>query len=87
MTAQQFNILNEDIQHKYLLIRGECIASRETEEHCILLFQIDSFYVEVYFDNECNEIIHSRTFESIDELQPYFEQAEIHYPVQKDGKL
>lgn len=81
MTAQQFNILNEDIQHKYLLIRGECIASRETEDHCILLFQMDNFYVEVYFDKECDEIIHSRTFEDIGELQPYFAQVEIHNPV------
>jgi hypothetical protein len=77
MTLQHFNILKEDHQHRYLLTKGVCIASRETKENCILLFQVDRFYVEVYFDQNCGEIIHSRSFEDTDELYPYLEQVNL----------
>ena len=77
MTKQQFDILREDKQHKYLLMKGECIGSRETEDNCILLFQLDNFYVEVFFDKYCDDIIYSRTFENTDELQPYLEHINV----------
>jgi hypothetical protein len=77
MTIQQFNILMEDMQHKYLLMKGECIGSRETAENCILLFQLEGFYVEVFFDKYCDDIIYSRTFENTEELQPYLEHLNI----------
>lgn len=77
MELHQFNTLSEDLQYKYLLVNGICIANRETEHNCILLFQLDSFYIELYFNQHCEQIISSRAFEDTDELSPYLEQLEI----------
>ena len=77
MTLQQFNILSQDLQYKYFLVNGVCVASRETPENCILLFQLDNFYLEIIFDQHCGQIIKSRTFDDTDELYPYLEQLEI----------
>lgn len=70
-------MLNQNSQHRYLLAKGVCIADRETKENCILLFHVDSYYVEIYFDQITGDIMHSRTFEDTDELKPYLEQVQI----------
>jgi hypothetical protein len=79
MTLQQFNILHPDHQDRYLLANGVCIASRETQENCLLLFQLDGFYVEIHYHNHCGAIIRSRPFENTEELYPYLEQVDISF--------
>jgi hypothetical protein len=49
MTLYQFNALNE-IEQAEAVWDGVFVGDREDEEHRILLYQIDSFYVEVYYD-------------------------------------
>ncbi len=56
---------------------GVFIADREDEEHRIPLYQIDSFYVEVYYHKELNVIRRFRPFSSIEELQPYLDKIDI----------
>lgn len=58
-------------------MNGACLASRDTADHCILLFQLSAFYVEIYFDKNCDEIEHSRSFQNTDELTPYLEKIDI----------
>jgi len=77
MKLHQFNILSEDLQYKYLLVNGVCIANRETEDNCILLFQVDDFYIELFFDHHCGQIMSSRSFDDTDELYPYLQQVDI----------
>jgi hypothetical protein len=77
MTHQHFKSLSKKKKYRNLLLNGVCLASRDTEENCILLFQLGDFYVEIYFDKNCDEIIHSRSFKEIDELNPYLERIDI----------
>jgi hypothetical protein len=77
MTLHHFKALTQDKQYRNLLLNGVCLASRDTEENCILLFQLDNFYVEVYFDKNCDEIIYSRSFQDTDELYPYIDHIDI----------
>lgn len=77
MTHQHFKTLSQDKKFRNLLVNGVCLASRDTEDNCILLFQLNDFYVEIYFDKQCDEIVHCRTFQDIDELTPYIEQIDI----------
>jgi hypothetical protein len=77
MTLQQFNTLTQDKQYQSLIMNGVCLASRDIEEHCILLFQLNNFYVEIYFDKNCDEITYSRSFINTDELYPYLEKIDI----------
>jgi hypothetical protein len=77
MTLQHFRALSQDKQYKKLLLSGEFLTSRDTDENCILLFQLGNFYVELFFDKECEEIIYSRSFKNTDKLNPYLEKIDI----------
>lgn len=77
MTLQQFSRLSEHEQFRNLLVRGVCIADRKTDEHLVLLFQLDRFYVEVYFNLYCDEITELKLFEDVEELSPYLEVMDI----------
>lgn len=81
MTLQHFNTLSENIQHRKLLLNGICLADRITDDSWALLFQIDKFYVEVFFNNDGDEIIGTRCFEDTDELEPYLEKINLSYVV------
>jgi hypothetical protein len=50
------------------------IAERADGENWILLYQLDFFYVELYYNREKGEIAFLRPFTSTDELTPYLEQ-------------
>jgi hypothetical protein len=76
MTLYHFKALSLDKQYRSLLLNSVCLASRDTEEHYIQLFQLDDFYVEVYFEKNCEKIIRSRSFQDTNELYPYLEKTE-----------
>ncbi len=69
-------MLDEMEQHEAIQ-DGVHIADREDEEHRILLYQIDSFYVEVFYHKEYNVIRAYRPFASTNPLGPYLDQIEI----------
>lgn len=70
MTLYQFNALDE-MEQAEAVWDGVFIGNREDEEHNILLYQIDNFYVEVYHHREYNVIRRFRSFSSINPLDPY----------------
>ena len=61
MTLNQFNQLDE-MEQIEAVWSGKHLATRHDEIHDILLYQIDGFFVEVYYNNEYNKI---RKFEPI----------------------
>jgi hypothetical protein len=77
MTLQNFRALTQNKQNKKLLTEGVCIADRRTEEVQALLFQIDGFYVEVFFNGEGDEVLFSRNFEDVNELDPYLQSIDL----------
>ena len=76
MTLYQFNALDE-MEQAEAVWSGVHIGERRDEEHNILLYQIDSFYVEVYFNRELNVIRKFRSFSSTDQLGPYLDSIDI----------
>lgn len=58
------------------------LADREDGEHKILLYQIDSFYVEVFYHKEYNVIRRFRPFKTTDLLKPYLDKIDIS-PIKK----
>jgi hypothetical protein len=69
--------MHEEKQHRNLLFNGTCIADRRIGNTQVLLFQLYSFYVEVYFNEEGDEVVYTRGFEDIEELEPYLNQIEL----------
>lgn len=77
MLLKHFQKLSEGIQFRELLVKGVCIGERRYKDSLVLLFHMNRFYAEVYFDPLTDEVITTRSFESTDELQPYLEQIDL----------
>jgi hypothetical protein len=77
MTLSYFQKLSQSGQCRELLVQGVCIGERRYGEAPVLLFQVEGFYVEVFFDPFTDEVVLSRCFENTDELQPYLNAIDI----------
>jgi hypothetical protein len=77
MNLQQFNSLGQSVQYQYLLLNGSCIAERKTRDAQVLLFQLDSFYIELFLDQINDEVLFTRSFDDTELLAPYFEQIQL----------
>ncbi len=78
MTLYQFLALDE-MEQQEAIWEGVHITNREDEEHRILPYQIDSFYVEVFYHEELNVIRRYRPFSSVEQLEPYLEQINLSF--------
>ena len=67
----QFNTLCKEDQQNELLRAGVFLAEREDGPFRIMLYQLDAFYVEVYFLNLYNKVAFLQSFTDVDALQPY----------------
>jgi len=76
MTLYQF-IAMDEMEQQEAIWEGTHIGERKDEEHNILLYQIDSFYVEVFYHRELNVIRRYRPFKSVNQLKPYLGQIDI----------
>ena len=73
MTLYEF-IKMEESEQAEAVWNGVFVADREDEEHRILLYQIESFYVEVYYHKKHNAIISFSSFSSIEKLDAYLDK-------------
>jgi hypothetical protein len=76
VTEEQFNQLTEDGQSNIICRKGVLISVRRTDEHRVLLYQIDGFYVEVYYHPTKN-VIKIKSFSGTEQLQPYLKQISL----------
>jgi hypothetical protein len=77
MTLYQFNSLDENEKHQLVWNEGVLLASREDNELKYLLYQVDSFYVELKYDVCSNEIKPCKSFVSTNFLEPYLTQINL----------
>lgn len=77
MTVTEFTHLDETIQAEMLLQRGTFLTERLYKNFTIFLYQLDSFYVEVYHNLRFNMLQGMRCFEDDETLQPYLESIDI----------
>ena len=75
MTLYEFNQMDEMEQMEGIW-DGVFVDDREDNEHEILLYQADGFYIEVYYCKERNAIRKFRAFSSIDQLDPYLDKID-----------
>jgi hypothetical protein len=77
MHFYEFIQLDETEQIELLWYNGEQIGRRKDQDHLILLFQVEGFYVEVFYHNKERVIKKYVSFECIDRLEPYLETIDI----------
>ena len=76
MTLYEFNELDE-MEQIEAIWDGVFVADREDNEHEILLYQIDAFYVEVFYHKAYNVIRKFRSFSSTDQLDTYLNKIDL----------
>jgi hypothetical protein len=69
--------MDEANQAQTLIECGVLLAERLYKNFIIFLYQVDSFYVEVYHNLRFNVIQGMISFEDEDVLQPYLETIDI----------
>lgn len=76
MTVYEFNALDE-MEQAEAVWDGVFLGDRKDDEHRILLYQIDGFYVEAYYHMEYNVLRRFRSFSSTDQLDPYLNEIDL----------
>ena len=77
MTLYQFNLLDEREKTVLLWEKAVQLGERSDAEHRITLYQIDNFYVEVFYHKEYNVLRRMRSFNHVDQLRPYLDDFDI----------
>ncbi|HEX8334333.1 MAG TPA: hypothetical protein VF622_17050 [Segetibacter sp.] len=77
MTLYQFNALNQQEQASVLWEDGVMLTAITNKDYRLLLYQIDAFYVEVWFHKKRNKIVRYMSFIGTDKLTPYLNQIDV----------
>ena len=77
MTFDQFRSLPKDIQRNVVKHCGVFLFGRSGVGVFVKLFQVESFYVEIYFDEKMSEAMHIRSFTDTKNLEPYLRLVDV----------
>ena len=77
MTVFEFDLLTEDEKISVLWRQAQFIAERKESRYFIYLYQVASFYLEVWYSNNLIDIYKLNSFSNTDQLAPYLEQIDI----------
>jgi hypothetical protein len=81
MTMYAFQLMPEQQQTHLLYKYGVYIGKRKEGFSIILLYQFESFYVEVFYRKYRSHIKHLHCFETTELLDPYLEQIDVEHLV------
>lgn len=76
MTIYEFKALS-GFEQAEAVWNGTLLTHREDGFFRILLYQVDAFYVEVYYHKEENVLLRLRSFTTTRLLEPYLEQIDL----------
>ena len=57
--------------------KAVCIAGRDDGKHVVLLYQLNGFYIEVYYSRQHRHITDLVGFNDIEKLDPYLEKISL----------
>ena len=77
MTLYDFQLLPDQEQIAVLYECGVYIGKRKDAFSVVLLYQLESFYVEVYYRKYRSHIKKLHCFDSTELLDPYLEQIDV----------
>jgi hypothetical protein len=83
MTLYQFKKLNEERQAEIFCEQGVYLACRYYHSEIISLWQVEDFYVELFYDQIEENILRLRSFQSPIPLEPYLKQIDVSQHLQK----
>ena len=79
MKLYDFKFLDDKSQAEVILNYGVLIAARLYKDLIIQLYQIDSFYVEVYYNSIFKMIQGINSFDDLARLEPYLNCIDVSF--------
>jgi hypothetical protein len=77
MNIEDFNFLDAMAKTEILSLEGTFLAERSEGCFRISLYQVENFYVEIYYHTTRYFYVCIRSFDDEGELSPYLEQIDI----------
>ena len=77
MTLAQFNKLKIEEQQKAVLINGVFLGEHKDPPVRMMLYDMESFYVEVFFLSRYNKVAWFNGFQSTKKLEPYLQKIDV----------
>lgn len=71
MNLQQFRSLSLDMQRQVVQHSGVFLFVRKGVGATAKLYQVEGFYVELFFDEKMSEVIRIVSFDDMNRLEPY----------------
>ncbi len=81
MTLLEFQSLSKEEQITILYHQGVYVGKRKADKHTLLLYQLESFYVELSYVNYRRSVYKIHVTDATIVLDPYLEQITIEYLV------
>jgi hypothetical protein len=77
ITFKDFKAMSYHQRYKSIRLYGMYLMCRDKEEQCVMLFQLNDFYVEAYIEKSSGKANYIRCFKNTYELYPYLETINI----------
>lgn len=77
MTLQQFRAASCKAQERLVKKRGVFLMERKSLGVSVLLFQLDGFYVEVFYNSASDSINFIKSFNDMDGIEAYLINVDI----------
>lgn len=77
MTERRFLSLKKEEKTQVVYEEGVFIDERFEFEYHVRLYQLNSFYVELYYLRDKTDVVYARSFSATDELLPYLKKIDI----------
>lgn len=73
MRLSEFIVLTEDQKCSIVFREGVALAQRDLRDYTVFLFQLPSYYVELYCDKQSRKVFEFKVFHSPGHLTPYLD--------------
>ena len=77
MKLQQFRSAPPEVQERLVKQRGVFLMERKSLGVSVLLFQLDGFYVEVFYNSETATVSFVKSFDDMDGIEAYLDRIDI----------
>ncbi len=77
MTQVTFKALNNKLKKSIVLYTGVFLAERKKAFFKMMLYQVNNYYVEIYFFKAGKKPIWFRNFTSTTKLEPYLKKIDL----------
>ena len=77
MTLQEFHSLNLEQQQDAVLKNGIFLAERKDPPLRMMLYQMEDFYVEVFFLSRYNKVAWFNAFDTTEKLEAYLQEIDL----------